>query len=105
MSTVSHDYSYEYCHEYCHEKNYLESEIASMYLLSSTDLVMYGERDLHLPREIREDLIDRAIRDVLVDAVSGLTQGEGQLVTHSQQLAETYHLREEDVGEIFDSKY
>ena len=59
-----------------------------------------------LPRQIREDLVDWAVGDVLVDAVSGLAQGERELVTHAKQLAETDHLgRRRLVNTLCDQMY
>ena len=41
-----------------------------------------------LPWKIRQHLIDWTVGDVFVDRVSGLSKREGQIVAHSQQLAE-----------------
>ena len=42
--------------------------------------------------EVGQHLVDRAVRQILVDAVAGLAEGERELVAHPQQLPETDHL-------------
>ena len=47
---------------------------------------------VYSPGEVGQHLVDGAVGDVLVDAVAGLAQGEGELVTHPQQLPEADYL-------------